>query len=214
MATRETTFSTEEEQMGFKVHCSGASRSRRVRCQSVALVVGLLVISALAVSPIGAAAKTSPILAQSEPVNITVSDPPPNHGSVFPVTISGQLVYWGTVLKNHKLKGGSKIAKTARARCSGPTTLPLSVKGYSGGNIQDPSTGVGSTITDSLGAFSGTVQLNTVTPQGNQVTYYQGYVQIVKPILTKTAGKIEGHPVRCLVGFYGNIALRPPHTVT
>ena len=175
---------------------------RRSTVGSAVLASALVLVVALAASPVNAAAKNWNYLAvQYKPINVTASDLPPNYGSEFPVTVTGQLDYGITILGRKgnpyiPLKKGSKLRKKARARCPvGGVTLPLIVAGFQGGvGVRS----LGSTVTDSSGAFSGVVEFNPAASGGSGPGTYQGGVPLNAGVRIK-AGKIGGRPVTCTV---------------
>jgi hypothetical protein len=172
---------------------------RRSTVGSAVLASALVLVAALAASPIDAAAKEPKIFVQNRPINLTASDPPPDHGSIFPVTVSGKLVYLRAILEGHTLKTGSKLGKAARARCPvGGVTVPLLVGGSYQGQAQVPVQATGSTVTDSSGAFSAVIQWGT-SGGGAHGVYTGGVPFPPAPNLVNKAGKIGGHPVRCVI---------------
>jgi hypothetical protein len=109
------------------------------------------------------------------------------------------LVYRDTRLNGSKLKKGSKLAKSARAKCPvGGRTVPVVVSVFDAASGMANVRGTGSPVTDSSGAFSAVVQVDGGPSSDNKVA---GGVPIAGyPGLSfKATGRIGGHPVYCYI---------------
>jgi hypothetical protein len=186
-----------------------ATRLAMRRALPLVLASALLLVVTLAASPVDATAKPSTILVSNSPINVTVSSPPAGHGSTFPVTVSGNLVYQNTRLNGTKLKKGSKLAKSARPKCPvGGRTVPVVVSVFDAASGTASVRGIGSPVTDSSGAFSAVVQVDGGASAGVPPNYIAGGVPIAgyPGLSVKTAVRIGGHPVYCYISANGLVA--------
>jgi hypothetical protein len=151
----------------------------------------LLVLLALFAIPTGQAmAKTDFIAAYGVVAGVISTDAPPGHGSVFPVTVSGQVKFKGAIQRSRRTRHGFKkvplsLTKKQQAKvlktCRPGFQLPFAVSGGHGIDPSDHAESQGTATTDAAGFFSTTIQFNTITPKGTQATGVYG-VGLVLPL--------------------------------
>jgi hypothetical protein len=131
--------------------------------------LAVALIGLLALAPAQAAAKKTTFTAGGL-ISLTTTSPPDDHGPTFPVTVSGK-VQFGAVGSSALKPVSEKVAKKARKRCRVGFVVPITVVGSDPGTEEESVVG-GKAVTDAAGVFSGTLEFNSVTPSGYQLSYY------------------------------------------
>ena len=179
------------------------SRRRLQILASGGLLVALLLVAFAPAE--GVAKKKKDTIVVGGDAHYTSTGPPPDHGPVFPVTISGRVTFRGPIRLGANPDATQHVSLTkkqraaARRRCTSGFRVPLVVTA-STPDFKDTAISRGSTTTDAAGFFSGTIQFNAITPNGTQ-TYpgaYFAQIDVRGPLPNAyVRGKLAGRHLKC-----------------